>query len=281
MSRKQKHHSNPKAEIDIVITTGGRFDMLAKCLDALYREAKDVPLSIYIIDNASPAEERLQNDELFFEREDSSVCEFKAKRLQQSLGFSASNNEGARMGSAPLIMFLNDDVELHEGTVRKVIDDFKTDNIGIVGIKLLFPPVSTSSIRPPNKVQHVGMAMNIRGEPIHPLLGWSPDHPKTKISRDVICVTGACLTIRRSLFNKVNGWSPEYGAGTWEDVDLCFKARREGFRTWVNCDAIGYHYTNATVEKNRVGFPIQQNRLIFQAKWAESGLMAWTHADFL
>lgn len=280
MSRKQKRQASPKAVIDVVITTGGRFDMLQKCLDALYLEAEKTPLSIYIVDNASPAEERITNEHMFFRREGSPVVEFGSKRLQQNTGFPASNNEGARVGSAPLIMFLNDDVELQEGAVQKVVDTFSDTAIGIVGIKLLYPPTSTSTIRPAGKVQHVGMALNIRGEPIHPLAAWSQDNPKTKISRDVLCVTGACLTVRRTLFNRIGGFGTEYGMGTFEDVDLCFKVRQQGQRVWVNCDAVGYHYTGATQEKKRIGYPLQQNRMIFQSKWGESGLMAWTEAEF-
>ncbi len=125
------------------------------------------------------------------------------------------------------------------------------------------------------------MALNIRGEPIHPLASWKSDNPKCNISREVLCVTGACLTVRRSLFNRVNGFSLDYGMGTFEDVDLCFKSRQNGLRVWVTTDAVGYHYTGATQEKKRVSYPLQQNRMIFQARWGESGLMAWTHPDFL
>lgn len=281
MSRKQKHQSNPKAILDVVITTGGRFDMLSKCLDALYKEAENTPLSIYIIDNASPAEERIANESLFFPRDDSNIVEFKSKRLQQSTGFPASNNDGARMGSAPLIMFLNDDVELHTGAIKEVLKSLDEPTIGTVGIKLLFSPYRNHPNYPQGKVQHIGLALNIRGDCIHPLIGWTPDNPKTKVSRDVIAVTGACLTVRRSIFNKVGGFSVEYGLGTWEDVDLCFKVRQQGFRVWVNCDATGYHYTNATVEKTKRGFPLQQNRMIFQTKWGESGLMAWSDWGFV
>ena len=283
MSRKQKRqHSNIKPLLDVVITTGGRFDLLSKCLDALYKEAEQVPMSIYIIDNASPPEERIENERLFFIREDSqNIVEFKSKRLQQNTGFPASNNEGARMGSAPLIMFLNDDVELQEGAIQEVLNVFRDETIGVAGIKLLFPTSSTSPIRPAGKVQHVGMALNIRGEPIHPLAGWKSENPKCNVSRDVICVTGACITIRRSLFNRVNGFSVEYGAGTFEDVDLCFKVRQMGLRVWVTTKALGYHYTGATQEKKRVSYPLQQNRMIFQAKWGDSGLMAWTDFEFV
>lgn len=281
MGRKPRQKSNnTKPLIDVVITTGGRFDMLSKCLDALYREAETTPLSIYIVDNNSPAEERIANEHLFFKRDGTSVIEFRTKRLTQDVGFPDSNNQGARMGVAPLVMFLNDDVELKEKAVQKVVDTFKDETIGVVGIRLLFPPNSTSPIRPPNAVQHIGIALNIRGEAIHPLVGWNSDNPKAKKSQDTIAVTGACLTIRRPLFQRVGGFGMEFGMGTWEDVDLCFKARQNGTRIYVNCDAEGYHYTGATIEKKRGAFPLQQNRMIFQTKWGESGLMAWTEPDF-
>lgn len=280
MSRKQNHKSS-KSTIDIVIVSGGRFDMLRKCLDALYREAETTPLSIYLIDHNTNAEEYRDNSELFAKRDGSSVCDFQVKHLKQDIGFPAANNEAARMGSAPLLMFLNDDVELHERAVQKIVDSFLDTSVGVVGIKLLFPPSSTSPIRPAGKIQHVGMALNIRGEPVHPLVGWSADHPKTNISREALFVTGACLTIRRSLWNKVNGFDPIYGMGTFEDTDLCFKARQNGYKVWVNAQATGYHYVGATVEKKRVAYPMAQNKMTFQSRWMNSGLMMWDEYTYL
>lgn len=276
MSRKQKRQPSHKPLIDVVIVTGGRFDMLARCLESVYQEAETVPLSLYIIDNAS--EDRTVNEELFTSSRN--VIEYKSKRLAQEVGFSQANNEAARMGTAPLIMFLNDDVELHKGSIQTVIDTFKDATIGCVGIKLMFPPTSASSIRPAGKVQHVGMALNIRGDAEHPLVGWSPENPRTCQSRDVIAVTGACLTIRRDLFNRVQGFDTVYGLGTWEDIDLCFKVRASGFRNYVNTHATGYHYVGSTAEKKRRPFPLQHNKMIFQSRWAATGLMAWTSADF-
>ena len=277
MGKKTKPQNKPKTVaplIDVLIVTGGRFDLLAKCLNALYREAEKTPLAIYIIDNASDAEERIANEELFHHPL------VKTKRLTKEVGFAEANNEASRMGSAPLIMCLNDDVELQEGAVQIVVDTFKDQTIGAVGIKLLFPPDSTRPGYPAGRVQHVGISLNIRGDAEHSLIGWSPSNPRTQINRDVIAITGACLTIRRTLFNRVQGFDPVYGLGTWEDVDLCMKVRASGFRNYVNASAIGYHYTNATVEKKRRGFPIMHNKMLFQSKWASSGLMAWTSYDF-
>ena len=276
MARKQKRDKPKSAHpvIDIAIVTGGRFDLLQKCLTALLREAETTPLMIYIIDNASDAEERLANEDMFHHPL------IRTKRVTQEVGFGQASNEASRMGSSPLVMFLNDDVELQEGAIQKIVESFKDETVGAVGIKLLFPPDSTRPGYPAGKIQHIGIALNIRGDAEHPLIGWSADNPRTKLSRDVIAITGACLTIRRALFNKVQGFDSIYGLGTWEDVDLCMKVRAVGVRNYINAEAIGYHYTNATVEKKRRGFPIQHNKMIFQSRWASTGLMAWTSYDF-
>jgi GT2 family glycosyltransferase/intein/homing endonuclease len=213
MQRNKPRDSSKNALLDVVVTFAARFDLLKTCLDAVYREAESVPLNVYIIDNGSSAEERIANQSLFEEREDSAIVRFESKRLQQNVGFPAAANEGARMGKAPLIMFLSDDVELNEGTVGKVVKRLDDPQIGIVGIKLMFPKNSTAQGRPAGKVQHIGMCLNIRGEPQHPLVGWSPDNPKTCISREVWAVTGACLTVRRSLFEKVGMFDMVYGLG--------------------------------------------------------------------
>ena len=157
----------------------------------------------------------------------------------------------------------------------------KDDTIGVLGARLLFPENSTSPNRPAGKIQHVGLAMDIRGNVVHPLIGWSSDNPKTKISREVFAVTGALFTIRTRLFKAIRGFNPVYGLGYYEDVDMCLAVRQLGFRIWMDANIGGIHYTNATSEKNPSAFvnQIQQNAMTFRAKWANSGLLGfdlWT-----
>lgn len=278
----KRHHNNistsKKPEIDICILTAGRFDMLEKCLEVLYQEAQTVPLSINIFDNGCDPKERSQHLELFQyapEKDPAKNVTYRTKHSSQNLGFPYGSNEAAKMGNANLIMFLGDDVELQLGTIQKVVKDFQEPSIGVVGIKLLFPLTSTHPNRPAGKVQHIGMAINVRGEPIHPLVGWSADNPKCCISRDVWAVTGACFTIRRTLFNKFRGFNLEYGLGTHEDLDLCMQVRQVGSRVWMDAEAKGYHYVGATAEKLQASFPLQQNRNIFLSRWQNTGQIFW------
>ena len=78
---------------------------------------------------------------------------------------------------------------------------------------MLFPTNSTSRNRPAGKIQHVGLALDIHANVTHPLIGWSPENPKTQISREVFATTGALFTIRTALFHEVGGFDPIYGLG--------------------------------------------------------------------
>jgi len=285
MSRKNRNKSPSRNSlIDVVVTCAGRFDMLEKCLDVVYREAQQVPLTLSVIDIDSPSEERIANSHLFVYQPDKdpahNVIQFQTKRFPTNIGYPAGANEGVRMGKSPLVMILNDDVELSEGSIQKVIDSFKDETVGVVGVKLLFPLNSSDKIRPAGKIQHIGLALNIRGEPFHPLIGWSPENIKTQGNRDVWAVTGACFTIRRELFNKLNGFDLVYGKGTFEEADLCMKVKQLGKRIYLNADAWGYHFVGASIEKRREGFPIQQNLQIFQSRWGQTGLMVWNEWEY-
>lgn len=279
MSRN-RNKSNKKPVIDIVITTAGRFDLLEKCVDSLYREAQSVPLTISLVDIDTKVEDRNIHPDLFSYNPDKdpahNVMSYDVTRFSSNVGFPMGANSGAKGGRAPLIMFIGDDVELGEGSIQEVITSFKDETVGVVGIRLMFPLDSQDlQHRPPGKIQHIGLALNIKGSPIHPLVGWSPDNPKTQYSRDCWAVTGACYSIRRDLFNRVGGFDVIYGRGTFEDCDLSLKVRQLGKRVYLNCKAYGYHYVGANAEKRKEGFPMQENLQIFQSRWGQSGLMVW------
>lgn len=281
MSNRHKPRKKGKMEpiIDIVVGTAGRFDMLEKCLDSVYREAQTNPVHLILVDNGSPLQEKVLNQHMFTyspNKDPNGNVQWESLRLPENMGFPLSVNQGAIRGHAPLIMFLSDDVELQSGALDRVIRDMDDPEIGIVGIKLIFPPTSVSPIRPAGKVQHVGIALNIHADPIHPLVGWDANHPKTTITRkDISAVTGACFTIRRSLFQQAGGFSTEFGKGTYEDVDLCFRVRQMGKKIMMDADALAYHYVGATSEKRNEPFNLQQNNAIWKTKWMQSGLMQW------
>lgn len=233
---------------------------------ALPAAAGSIPYKLILVDNPSPEGEAFyQNKELL---QDVLVLHNK-----ENMGFPLSCNRGFAAGRSPLVLFLNDDVILDPGSIEYLVKDLDDLIIGAVGAKLVFPDDVGSrglntDIRPPGKIQHVGIMTNIVGEFVHSFIGWDENHPKPNAMRETYAVTGACLMTRRSLFTKAGGFDPGYGLGTYEDVDYCLTIRDMGYNVVVNTQARGLHYVGATAESYKMPYPMDLNRLKFMHKWA-------------
>ena len=245
----------PQPVLDVAILTAGRLDLFSKCLDAVLAETQGIPSRIYICENGIHHDLRVAYDEVYKKLPEDA----KVMKLHNNLGYPGGANRAIRAGTAKLVLFVTDDVILHPGSVNHLLLTMSDERIGICGMKLVFPSDSVDPSRPAGKVQHVGHAMNIKGEIIHPFMGWSADNPKTCVSRDVASVTGAIFMVRRAAFNHAGGFFEGYGVGYYEDADLCFTLRKLGYRVFIDAQAIATHYVNATMDALKVQAPMMQN----------------------
>lgn len=268
--KRQNQPQSSKALLDIAILTAGKVDLFGRCVNAILSEMKP-EYKIQVCNNGFPSSEYEGVYKLL--PEGSTI-----KRSNVNTGYGGGANIAIKAGSAPLVLFVSDDVFLHDGTIEELIKTMDEPTVGLAGLKLLFPEDSTEISRPAGKVQHIGLASNIRGEIVHPLIGWSADNPKCNISRDVIAVTGAAFIVRRSIFNKVGGFDPVYGKGYFEDVDLCFKIRSLGLHVVVNADAVATHGVGQTFKDDKTLPPLQQNQNTFRSRWLN--VMEWSEFTF-
>lgn len=265
--------NNNRPILDIAILTAGRSDLFEKCVDAILLQMKP-DYKIHVYNNGSPS---THYEEIYKKLPEGSVI----KRGNQNTGFPAGANSAIRSGSAPLVLFVTDDIFVHEGAIDRLIRNMDNPTIGICGYKFLFPEDSTDPSRPAGKVQHIGLGINIKGEVVHPMMGWSSNNPKCNISRDVQAVTGASFIVRRSIFNKAGGFNPIYGIGYYEDVDLCLTIQSLGFRVFIDTLSVATHGVGQTFGQKNPNQPppnMQQNRGIFQNKWL--GQLQWTDWTF-
>lgn len=255
-----------KHKLDIAILTAGRVDLFRKCVEAVLTQYQN-DYKIYVHNNGHPSAEYEEVYKLL--PPDSVII-----RSNQMSGFSDGANKVINRGSSPLVLFITDDVFIHDGAIDILLKRMEDSSIGICGYKLLFPADSEDKTRPAGKVQHVGMASNIRGDMIHPMIGWSPDNPKCCVSREVLAVTGASFMVRRNVFSQVRGFDQIYGKGYYEDMDLCFKIRSVGKRVFVDVDAHATHGVGQTFSQQSEPIPFQQNQQIFKLRWM--GSMPWS-----
>lgn len=256
--------------IDICVLTAGRFDLLDKCLDAIGKEVKNTPCKVYIFDNGSPTDERLKHADIFTKPFITSH-----KRKDTNIGFPAGANTAIKMGNSEYVLFISDDIILYPGAVDSLYKTLKNNpKIGLCGLKLLFANDSTDPARPAGKVQHVGHAVDIRGNIIHPFIGWSASNPKCCVSGERFSVTGATFMMPRHVFNKVRGFNIDYKLGYFEDVEMALNIAALGYKIWVDTNAIAEHYVGATFTVRKEQATIQENQQKFLAKNRQ--LLRWT-----
>src|SRR3990167_424892 len=161
--------------IDIIIPVHGRFDLLKSCLESIPRAIGHDRYKIYIFDNASPDKE--EADEFY--RSVFSGKNISIIKSEQNVGFPRACNLAAKRGRSEFIFLLNSDVILYPEAIDYALDEFEDEKVGVVGMKLIFPPeIQDDPIRPAGTIQHIGLSTNIRGDFVHTFIGWSQEHPK-------------------------------------------------------------------------------------------------------
>lgn len=258
--------------LDIAILTAGRNDLFEKCIDAILPQMKS-EYRIQVYNNGSPSE---KYEEVYKKLPEGSVI----RRSNQNGGFSVGANAVIKLGDAPLVLFVTDDIFIQEGAIDNLIRVMDDPTIGISGYKFVFPKDSTDPSRPAGKVQHIGLGISVKGDVVHPLIGWSADNPKCNVSRDVQAVTGASFIVRRAVFNKAGGFNPTYGLGYYEDADLCLTIRSWGFRVHIDTVPQAEHGVGQTFAhiQDKSLIPMQKNQQIFQNRWV--GKLVWDDYTF-
>ncbi|MBO4373678.1 MAG: glycosyltransferase [Lachnospiraceae bacterium] len=223
--------------VSIVILSKDHPEFLQRCVDSILASEPPKGLEIITVDNGSSPENRKLYRKLQKERKIDYItnpCEFN---------FSELCNLGARRATGNYLIFLNDDIEIPRVSkhfIQRLTGQAKKDHAGAVGMKLLYPES--------RKIQHCGISLQKSG-PSHILCGY-PDEEEyyfgfSRKTVNVTAVTGACLCVRRELFDRVNGFDEKLPLA-YNDVDLCIRLMNRGFINICINDMYLYHLESAT-----------------------------------
>lgn len=119
---------------------------------------------------------------------------------------SLMNNKAAEFARGEVLLFLNDDIEIVDPNwLREIVSHCVNKNIGVVGARLLYPS---------GKIQHAGIILGLGGVAGHGHLGLNSEDPgyfgRLCIASEVSALTGACMAMRRSLFEEVGDSALEH-----------------------------------------------------------------------
>ena len=219
--------------VSVVIPSKDQVEILTRNLQSLKRTVNDINPEVIIVDNGSGEENRKKIETTI------SDFGFSIKYIYEPMefNFSAMCNRGAKESKGDILLFLNDDIEACEaGWLQDMVATARKEYVGCVGAKLLYPGT--------NQIQHAGV-MNLSGGPVHKLQ-WQEDSAVhyfgwNKSDRECLAVTGACLMVRRELFEEAGGFDEELPV-TFNDIDLCYKLYAKGYYNLCLNSIFLYHH---------------------------------------
>jgi GT2 family glycosyltransferase len=157
----------------------------------------------------------------------------------KKFSWSEKNNVGVIHATGDVFVFLNDDVEaISHGVIEHLLAPLREPTVGMTGPKLLYEN---------GRIQHAGVIYGA-GMVAHNYYHQPDDggaYGELTINREAAALTGACIAVRRDVFEEVGGFTETLPVN-YNDVDFCFKVRGLGLRLLWQHDVVLYHFESIT-----------------------------------
>ncbi|HEX2700602.1 MAG TPA: glycosyltransferase [Acidimicrobiales bacterium] len=223
----------PKASI--VIPTRHNRPLLSRCLSSIATTSYG-EFEVVVIDNG----ERTADNEAWY-RDRFPELDLTVEWWDRPFNYSAVNNHAARLATGEVLVFLNDDTEvLDPDWLRELVGWAQQPGIGTAGLQLLDGD---------GRIQFAGTIVGLGGFADHVFQGMEPGSDSllgpTGWYRNVLAVTGACLGVRRDLFESVGGFDERFVL-CGSDVALGLDLRLTGLRSVCSPFSPVRHLESAT-----------------------------------
>jgi O-antigen biosynthesis protein len=222
--------------VSIIIPTRNKAGYLRACIASLFGETSYKNFEVIVIDNGSSQADALELLDELRRKPRVSVIENPGP-----FNFSAFNNQAAQKASGDVLLFLNNDIELIEPDwLEEMLRWALLPQIGVVGAKLLYPD---------RTIQHAGVVMGMEGHASHVFYGQaegaSGPFGSVEWYRNLSAVTGACMMLRREVFENLGGFDEHYMLA-FSDIELCLRSLAAGLRVMYTPFARLVHHEGRT-----------------------------------
>ncbi|MBM3502040.1 MAG: glycosyltransferase family 2 protein [Armatimonadetes bacterium] len=239
----------PRApRLSVCIVSWNCRDDLVACLASLADAAPGPGTEVLLVDNAS-TDDTVDVVETRFPR-------VRVIPNARNRGFAAATNQALAEASGEYLLLLNPDTVVPAGALRELVAFAEAHpEAGIVAPKLLNPD---GSLQPSCRRFPTPTAALFR----HTLLGrlfprnrWSSEYVMAdwghEEPREVDWVSGACLMVRRDLYEEIGPLDEEFFWGS-EDVDYCYRTHRAGRKVLYTPAPAIMHRIGASTNKAQV-----------------------------
>ncbi|HKP05457.1 MAG TPA: glycosyltransferase [Chthoniobacterales bacterium] len=212
----------PAPLASIIIPTRDRLELLERCVESIRARTDYQPYEIIIVDNGSVEERTFA----FFRRAQSEGL----VRVVVDAGpfnYSRLNNHAAAEARGDILVLLNNDTEIDEpGWLTEMVSHAARKEVGAVGARLWYPD---------GTLQHGGVILGLGGVAGHAFPRIPRGHPgyfnRAWLRQNCSAVTGACMAVRKAVFEELGGFDEQNLSVTFNDIDFCLRLTERGY--WV------------------------------------------------
>jgi GT2 family glycosyltransferase len=212
--------------VDVICLVRNRAEITVQFLTNFANNTTHVPYRLTIIDNDSTDNtKRLlrwfwANTRWWVPWARFKHVRFRYLRNKENKGFSEANNQGAKIATAPWLLFINNDVfPKAKMWLYWLLHTARSQPYAAVG------PITNSVVGIQNERCNAD--------------GWPPRH-KAKF------LSAFCVLIRKNAFDEVGGFDEDFFYGD-EDLDLSLRLRRAGYDIGVNRAVNVFHVGSASM----------------------------------
>ena len=222
---------NPK--VSILIPSKDHIEDLDRAIRSILTKTDYTNYEIIIIENNSELKETFK----YYEDIQRKYSNIKVVVWKGIFNYSAINNFGAKYAEGEYILLLNNDVEvISTNWLTKMLGLAQREDVGCVGAKLYYPD---------STIQHGGVIVGLGGGAAHAHRGFSKKaygyFMRLGLTHNLSAVTGACLLVKKSVFDEVNGLDESFVVA-YNDVDFCLRVLKTGrVNVWTPYAEL-YHY---------------------------------------
>lgn len=253
---------NPK--VSVVIPNKDHVEDLERCITSIQDKSTYDNYEIVVVENNSVTKEIFDYYDKLKEQPGIRVVTYDG-----AFNYSAINNLGVKQAAGQYVILLNNDTQVITfDWIEELLMYAQRQDVGAVGAKLYYED---------NTIQHAGVVLGLGA---HRTAGHS--HYRVSYNnlgymgrlcyaQNVMAVTGACLMMRKSLYEELGGLDESF-AVSLNDVDLCVRAWKAGYVNVFTPFAELYHYESVSRGLDDQGEKAQRyNREAeaFRNKWKD------------
>jgi len=251
-----------RPKVSLVIPTRDRVDLLRTCIDSVLAVTDYDDYECVVVDNQSSDPEALD-----YLAQLHGHPRVRVLRFDAPFNYSRINNWAVAQCDGELVCLLNNDIEaIDPGWLAEMAGHALRPGIGAVGAMLYYPDGS---------IQHAGVVLGLGGVANHIYAGqpagFAGHGSRALVAQNLSAVTGACLLVRRSTYDRVGGLDERLEVA-FNDIDFCLRLQEAGFRNvWTPFARLFHHESASRGAEDTAG---KQQRFLaevehMQRRWGE------------